>query len=250
MYQPTAKKLSTSMGAPMGGFFDGANVVFATLASSATAHGVPIEATTFPTKPAPINEGTYTRKVSEATPVPAETLTPRKVATPPATVQTEVTSPVTPLVIFISDPFVVLSQAVNDGSSLVVTPSSIPSSATCGPDVDLSSKGSEDVLEDPDDEPVSKKRISNSDEEENVPPEAKFMGMCLSPFLPIFIFAKFILPPFFCHFLPYTHVLASPLLLQSPFICMPISLLLQRLLKGQGSQQMLVCLHPLLLPHP
>ena len=212
MYHPTAKKLSTSMGAPMGGFFDGANVVFATLASSATAHGVPIEATTFPTKPAPINEGTYTRKVSEATPVPAETLTPRKVATPPATVQTEVTSPVTPLVISISDPFVVLSQAVNDGSSLVVTPSSIPSSATCGPNVDLSSKGFEDVLEDPDDEPVSKKRISNSDEEENVPPEAKFMGMCLSPFLPIFIFAKFILPPFFCH-----------LFLTCMYLCLPIA---------------------------
>ena len=76
MYHPTAKKLSTSMGAPMGGFFDGANVVFATLASSATAHGVPTEVTTLPTKQVSIDEGTYTGKVSEATPVPAETLTP------------------------------------------------------------------------------------------------------------------------------------------------------------------------------
>ena len=104
---------------------------------------------------------------------------------------------------------------------------------------------------------LSRKRISNSNEEENVPPEAKFMGMYLSPFL-LFIFyffiflflTKFILPPFFCHLLPYTYVLASPLLLQSSFICMPISLLLQRLLRGQGSQQTLVCLQPLLLPHP
>ena len=77
---------------------------------------------------------------------------------------------------------------MKDGSSLVVTPSSIPSSATRGPDVDLSSEGSEDILKDPDDEPVSKKRISDSDEEENVPPEAEFMGMCLSPFLFSFFF--------------------------------------------------------------
>ena len=77
-------------------------------------------------------------------------------ATPTATVQTEATSPITPLVISTSDPFAVLSQAVKDGSSLIVTPSSIPSSATCGPDVDLSSEGSKDVLEDLDDEPVLK----------------------------------------------------------------------------------------------
>jgi len=48
---------------------------------------------------------------------------------------------------------------MKDGSSLVVTPSSIPGSATRGPDVDLSSEGSKDVLEDPDDEPILKKRI-------------------------------------------------------------------------------------------
>ena len=78
-------------------------------------------------------------------------------ATPAATVQTEAASPITPFVISTSDPFAVLSQAVKDGSSLVVTPSSIPSSATRGPDVDLSSEGSKDILEDLDDEPVSKK---------------------------------------------------------------------------------------------
>ena len=75
---------------------------------------------------------------------------------------------------------------MKDGSSLVVTSSSIPSSATHGLDVDLSSEGSKDVLEDPDDEPAIKKRISDFDEEESVDFETEFMGMCL--------FA----PPLFC----------------------------------------------------
>ena len=158
------------MGAPMGGFFDGADVVFATLASSAAALRVPAEATTLPTKPVPIDKGTHTGKVSEAILVPTKTLTPQDVAIPPATVQTEAASPVTPLVISTSDPFAILSQAVKDGSSRVVTPSSIPNSAIRGPDVDLSSEGFEDVLEDPDDEPVLKKRIYDSDDEESVPP--------------------------------------------------------------------------------
>ena len=46
---------------------------------------------------------------------------------------------------------------MKDGYSLMVTSSSIPSSATRGPNVDLSSKGSEDALEDPDDEPTIKR---------------------------------------------------------------------------------------------
>ena len=58
---------------------------------------------------------------------------------------------------------------MKDGSSLVVTPSSIPSSAIRGPDVDLSSEESEDILEDLEDELVLKKRISDSDEEESAP---------------------------------------------------------------------------------
>ena len=184
------------MGAPMGDFFDEADVVFATPAPFATAHGVFAEAPTPPTKPIPVDEGTHTGKVSEATSILAETLTPQEVATPPATVQIEVASPITPLVISTSDPFAVLSQAVKDGSSLVVTLSSIPSSTTCGPDVDLSSEGFEDVLEDPDDEPVLKKRISDSDDEENAPPKTEFMGMCLSPFFLFFFFTKSIPPPF------------------------------------------------------
>ena len=213
---------------------------FATPSSSTTAPRVPAVATTLPTEPVSIDEGTHTGEVNEATLVPAKTLTPREVATPPTIVQTEAASPVTLPIISINDPFAVLSQAVKDGSSLVVTPSSIPSSTTHGPDVDLSFKGSKDILEDPDDEPVSKKRISDSDEEENVLPEAEFMGMCLCSFL--FFFFFFFLgfcqvhsSPF-CHLLPYTYVLAFPLLLQSPFICVPTSLLLQRLLRGQESQ--------------
>ena len=72
----------------MGGFFDGADVVFTTLATSAVVPGVPAEATTLPTEPIPIDEGTHTRKVSETILVPAKTLTPKEVATPPATVHT------------------------------------------------------------------------------------------------------------------------------------------------------------------
>ena len=70
---------------------------------------------------------------------------------------------------------------MKDGSSLVVTPSSNPSSATRGPDADLSSEGSEDALEDLDDEPTKKKRISDFDEEESVDSETEFMGVPLSP---------------------------------------------------------------------
>ena len=46
-----------------------------------------------------------------------------------------------------------------------LTPSSIPGFATYGPNADLSSKDSEEVLEDSDDELTMKKRVSDSDEE-------------------------------------------------------------------------------------
>ena len=96
------------MGASMGGFFYRADVVFATPAPSAAAPGVPVEAPTFPTKPVPIDKGTHTRKVSEATLVLVETFSPQEVTTPPTTVQTEAASPTTPLVISTSDPFAAL----------------------------------------------------------------------------------------------------------------------------------------------
>ena len=128
------------MGIPMGGFFDGVDVMFkaATLAPPAAAQGVP-----------------------------TETLTPQEVVIPPVVAQTEVTYSAAPLVSSTSDPFAALSQAMKDGSSLVVTPYSILSSATRGLDVDLSFKGFEDVLEDPNDKPKMKKRVSNFEKEES-----------------------------------------------------------------------------------
>ena len=111
---------------------------------------------------------------------------------------------------------------MKDGFSLVVILSSIPSSATRGPDVDLSSEGSNDVLKDPDDELVLKKKISDSDDEESAPPETEFMGMCLFPF-----------PFFFVTSSLHVCICVSPLL-QSPFICMSIFVLC-RLLRDQGS---------------
>ena len=91
---------------------------------------------------------------------------------------------------------------MKDGSSLVVTPSSIPNFATRGPDTDLSSEGSDDILENPDDAPVLKKRISNSNKEESAPPEPEFMDMCLPSFSAKFTFFLLLFP------LPRTYVFA------------------------------------------
>ena len=178
----------------MEGFFDGIDVVFkiATLAPPAAAQGVLVEAPIPSIEPVPIGEGTYMERVSETVPILAETLTPQEGAIPPVVAQIEVASHAMPLIIFTSDPFTALSQAVKDGSSLVVTSSSIPSSATHGLDVDLSSEGSKDVLEDLDDEPTMKKRVSDFEEEERTEHEAEFMGMrlliLLSSLLPFFSF--------------------------------------------------------------
>ena len=99
--------------------------------------------------------------------------------------------------------------------------------------MDLSSKGSEDVLEDPDDEPALKKRISDSNEEESVPPETEFMGMCLSPFLFFFFFffAKFILSLFFCHLFLTRMYLRLPVAAISLYLYAYFCAL-QRLLRG------------------
>ena len=170
------------MGTSTEGFFDGIHVVFETTTlapAAAAAQGVPIEAPIPSTEPVPIGEGTYTERVSETVPILVETLTPQKGAIPPVVAQTEVAFYATPLIIYTSDPFMALSQAIKDGSSLVVTFSSIPSSATHGLDADLSSEGSKDVLEDLDDEPTMKKRVSDFKEEESTEHEAEFMGMRL-----------------------------------------------------------------------
>ena len=149
----------------MQGFFDG--VEFPTPATFAATHGVPVEAPTSPTRPVHIDECTYIGEVSEVI--------------PPAATQIK-TTPVTPLVISTGDPFVALSQAIKDGSSVVVTPSSIPISTTRGLDADLSSEESKDILEDLDDEPILGRRISELEEEES-------MGMCFlsSPHSSLFV---------------------------------------------------------------
>ena len=190
------------MGTPMGGFIDRADVVFktATPTPPAATQGVPAKALIPSSKPVPIGEGTYTERVSETAPTPAEAFTPQEGAIPPVVVQ--IASPATPFVISNNDPFATLSQAVKDGSFLVVTPSSIPSSATRGFDTDLSFERSEDVLKDHDDESTMKKRVSDSKEEENAEHEAEFMGMHLLILLSSLLFFISTL---------YTYVFVSPL---------------------------------------
>ncbi|KAK9983660.1 hypothetical protein SO802_033185 [Lithocarpus litseifolius] len=141
IYHPTVMEISASMGSPIEGFFDGVDMVFETTTSAtpAAAQGVPVKAPIPSAKIVPIDEGTHTERVSdtaptlrisESIPTTTETPTPQKGATPPTASQTEVVFPAIPLVISTSDPFMALSQAVKDGSYLVVTPSFIPSSTT------------------------------------------------------------------------------------------------------------------------
>ena len=165
------------MGVPMEGLFDGAEAVLMTPAPPA-AHKAPAKTPTPFAEPVP-REGTHVEGVGETTPLLAERLSPSKGAIPPTVVQTKTTSPVLPLVISTSDPFADISQAAKGSASLVVTPSSIPGSATRGPDPDLSSEGSDDLFEDPDDAPVLKKTIFDSDEEGSASLEPDFMGMYL-----------------------------------------------------------------------
>ena len=177
--------------------------MFATPITLVAAHGVPTEASIPPSKPVPKEEGTYTERVSETTPIPARTsISPEGVIHTAA--QTEATFPVLPLVISTSDPFAAPSQVVKDGSSSVVIPSSIPNSAMCDPDADLSSEESEDILEDPEDEPILKKRISDSDEEESTSLKTEFIGMCP------FFFLSFFPPPYFFHMYLRCSLLWSP----------------------------------------
>ena len=168
-------------------FFDRADVVFATPAPSVAAHRIPAKAPIPSSELVPRKESTYIEKVSETTPISAKTPTPQEEVIP-AAVQTETASPILSLVISTSDPFVALSQAVKDGSSLVVTPCSIPSSATHGPDADLSFEESKDILEDPEDEPVLKKRNFDFNEEESASPKIEFVGIFVSFFFFFIIF--------------------------------------------------------------
>lgn len=74
---------------------------------------------------------------------------------------------------------------MKDGSFMVVTPSSIPSSTTRGIDAYLSSdEGSKKVLEDFKDEPVIKTRVSDSDKDsDSGEQKVEAIGMCLSSLL-------------------------------------------------------------------
>lgn len=72
---------------------------------------------------------------------------------------------------------------------MVVTPSSIPNSTTCRPDVDLSSdEGSKEVLENSEDESVKKKMVSDSNEDDSGEHETEAMGMYLFPLLDLLFF--------------------------------------------------------------
>ena len=88
VYDPTVEELSASIGTPMEGFFDGANVVFkaTTPAPPAIAQGVLAEASIPSTEPVPIGKGTYMEGISETTLIPVETLTPEEGAILPAVV--------------------------------------------------------------------------------------------------------------------------------------------------------------------
>ena len=71
---------------------------------------------------------------------------------------------------------------VPQNSYLVVTPLSIPNSATRGPNADLSSdEGFEEVLENSKDEPVMKKRVSDSEEDGGGERETEAIGMRFLP---------------------------------------------------------------------
>ncbi|KAL0005291.1 hypothetical protein SO802_012852 [Lithocarpus litseifolius] len=99
--------------------------------------GVLAEAPIRSLRPSPVDESAQTDRVGEFIPILAKTPTPHKGVTSTGASQIGSTSPATPSVISASDPFVALSQAVKDGSSLVVTLSSIPSFTTRGLDTDL-----------------------------------------------------------------------------------------------------------------
>ena len=77
IYRPTAEELFASMGIPMEGFFEGADVMFRTITSiaSAAAQGVSAEAPIPSTELVPM-EGTHIEGVTEDTPISVETLIP------------------------------------------------------------------------------------------------------------------------------------------------------------------------------
>nr|POE53889.1 hypothetical protein CFP56_27575 [Quercus suber] len=87
-----------------------------------------------------------------------------------------------PPVISPSNPFAVLPQVVRGEPSLVVTPSSISSSTTQMLDMELSPEvGSEEILDDSDDELAVKTRISDSNNTSNEEFATEVMGISSPP---------------------------------------------------------------------
>ena len=173
------------MGTPMEGFFVEADIMAEAIAiTPATAQGAFAEPL-FPLhRPSPIKQSAQTERVGEFTSIPVEAPTSQKGVAHADASQTRSTSPTTPLVISASNPFAAFSQSIKDGSSLVITPSFIPNSTTCGPNADLSSdEGFEEVLKDDEDEPIVKKKVSNFDEDDGGEHETEAMSMCLLPLL-------------------------------------------------------------------
>ena len=106
---------------------------------------------------------------------------------------------------------------MKDGFSLVVTHSSICSSTTRGPDADLSTEGSKDVLKNPDNKPILKKRISDFDDKESVVAETEFMGMCPFLFLFLFLLLSLLFPLFL-------YLLLTRMYLRLPFAAISLYL--------------------------
>ena len=91
IYHPTAEEISASMGVPMEGLFDGAEVVLSTPAPPAV-HKAPAKTPIPSTEPVP-REGTHVEGVGETTPLPAERFVPSEGAIPSAVVQTKILLP-------------------------------------------------------------------------------------------------------------------------------------------------------------
>ena len=84
---------------------------------------------------------------------------------------------------------------------MLVTPSSIPISATHVLDVELSpNEGPKEVLEDSDDEPIMKMRVSNSNDASDDEPDTKAMGKHFRSLLSLLslLFLLFLVHPLIC----------------------------------------------------
>lgn len=160
----------------------GANIVAKAMASTsaAVAQRALAKAPIPLAKPGPVEKSAQAERVGESTSILTEIFTSQKGVTLAAASQTKGASPVTTPVISTSDPFAALSQAVKDGSTLMVTPSSISSFSTREPEAYLSSaEGSKEVLQDSEDESAMKKRVSDSDEEDSGKRKTEAIGTYL-----------------------------------------------------------------------